>query len=260
VYGRRLNRYREDVIAYQCHTQKSFSKHNAAVFLLLGIVYMLLDHFLWREFQIGTVFYFIVSLFSAINYLLYQKFLPQHEKWVIPAGCLYIFIMGKFLLSLNLFGGNAMSWTLLLCSLISTSIILIIPAYYAAVMLVVVVMDMVEYAVVNPDMVHIFYNLIDDFVIITFCVGINVIFSKLKYEELDYKEHLFCESSRDPLTMLYNRRYLERYFTERSDVHKTSAFIMLDLDNFKNANDSYGHKKGDEVLCQVSRILRDHFR
>jgi diguanylate cyclase (GGDEF)-like protein len=109
-------------------------------------------------------------------------------------------------------------------------------------------------------MVHIFYNLIDDFVIITFCVGINVIFSKLKYEELDYKEHLFCESSRDPLTMLYNRRYLERYFTERSDVHKTSAFMMLDLDNFKNANDSYGHKKGDEVLCRVSRILSDHFR
>jgi putative two-component system response regulator len=36
--------------------------------------------------------------------------------------------------------------------------------------------------------------------------------------------------------------------------------MVLDLDNFKMANDIYGHKKGDEVLCKVSDILRENFR
>jgi diguanylate cyclase (GGDEF)-like protein len=36
--------------------------------------------------------------------------------------------------------------------------------------------------------------------------------------------------------------------------------MVLDLDNFKMANDKYGHKKGDEVLCAVSDILRSSFR
>jgi diguanylate cyclase (GGDEF)-like protein len=35
---------------------------------------------------------------------------------------------------------------------------------------------------------------------------------------------------------------------------------MLDLDNFKAANDLYGHKMGDRVLCEVSDILRQNFR
>jgi diguanylate cyclase (GGDEF)-like protein len=38
------------------------------------------------------------------------------------------------------------------------------------------------------------------------------------------------------------------------------AILVLDLDNFKMANDVYGHKKGDEVLCAVSDILSKSFR
>jgi diguanylate cyclase (GGDEF)-like protein len=41
---------------------------------------------------------------------------------------------------------------------------------------------------------------------------------------------------------------------------KMSAMILLDLDNFKLVNDTYGHDKGDEVLCKVSSILQGKFR
>ena len=71
-------------------------------------------------------------------------------------------------------------------------------------------------------------------------------------------------SLRDPLTNLYNRRY----FGEVSQ-HAFSAFvrdgqlfsiIMLDLDNFKNINDTYGHKFGDTVLQHVAGILQGQSR
>jgi diguanylate cyclase (GGDEF)-like protein len=71
---------------------------------------------------------------------------------------------------------------------------------------------------------------------------------------------LMGESSRDPLTQLYNRRYLERYFMRETARQEICALVLLDLDNFKAANDLHGHKTGDEVLQKTGNILRRSFR
>ncbi len=69
-------------------------------------------------------------------------------------------------------------------------------------------------------------------------------------------------SSRDFLTGLYNRRHffavMEPYFTDA--VHRDEEFIlsMVDIDNFKVINDSYGHEVGDKVIVHVSEILRSN--
>lgn len=71
--------------------------------------------------------------------------------------------------------------------------------------------------------------------------------------------HIFGQSNYDEITGLYNkqviRQYAERTFAQRSDhsVH----LAILDLDNFKNVNDTYGHLAGDEVLRKVGGIIRD---
>jgi diguanylate cyclase (GGDEF)-like protein/PAS domain S-box-containing protein len=66
----------------------------------------------------------------------------------------------------------------------------------------------------------------------------------------------------DGLTMLFNRRYfqdsLAREF-KRLDRHRALpllALAMIDLDNFKNLNDTYGHQAGDQVLRAVGKILK----
>jgi diguanylate cyclase (GGDEF)-like protein len=65
--------------------------------------------------------------------------------------------------------------------------------------------------------------------------------------------------STDTLTGLNNRRMLKRYLDLRINAadETTSLYvIMLDADNFKNINDTYGHKAGDRALTQLADILK----
>ncbi|MGI2295544.1 GGDEF domain-containing protein [Paenibacillus sp. GXUN7292] len=65
------------------------------------------------------------------------------------------------------------------------------------------------------------------------------------------------DSAVDLLTGLFNRRYftvlLKRYIDRKRPVH----LVFIDLDNFKNLNDTMGHDKGDEALRTVSQILME---
>jgi diguanylate cyclase (GGDEF)-like protein len=191
--------------------------------------------------------------------VLYKLVLPKHRNLVIPAGNVYIFIMVEFLLVIKQICGRNISWTLLLCSLIATSMVIIIPSYYIIVILLTLGPDMVEYMIVNKDRMNVLYNLVDDVIIAAFCIGINYIFSKIKYEEIKSKDTLYRKSSRDALTGLYNRSYFESYFDKYASWRKKCVIMTLNLDNFKMANDVYGHKKGDEVLCRVAEILKANF-
>jgi len=77
-------------------------------------------------------------------------------------------------------------------------------------------------------------------------------------------ETLRESSLRDPMTGLNNRRFLEEYIdtliagTHRNQTHV--AILMLDLDNFKMINDTYGHDAGDLVLKTLASIIRSTVR
>src|SRR6266699_3690383 len=72
------------------------------------------------------------------------------------------------------------------------------------------------------------------------------------------------QTIRDPLTSLYNRRflqdYLERELIRAKRERAPLALIMLDLDRFKRINDTAGHQAGDQVLVQVGALLKRHVR
>ena len=65
---------------------------------------------------------------------------------------------------------------------------------------------------------------------------------------------------RDPLTDLYNRRYFDQRLREEfafATRHQAPlSVILLDLDHFKQVNDTWGHPAGDEVLRQVAALIK----
>lgn len=81
---------------------------------------------------------------------------------------------------------------------------------------------------------------------------------------LRLRERLQNQSIRDPLTNLYNRRYMEESLEReirRAKRHKHPiGIIMLDVDRFKQFNDTYGHDAGDVVLRELGSFLQKHIR
>jgi diguanylate cyclase (GGDEF)-like protein len=68
----------------------------------------------------------------------------------------------------------------------------------------------------------------------------------------------------DPLTQSGNRRYFEAQFPsallEIKGETVNHGLLFLDIDHFKQVNDTYGHNIGDQVLCMVAETLRSNLR
>jgi len=95
-----------------------------------------------------------------------------------------------------------------------------------------------------------------------------------KLEEFNCRVDRILESNRllkqmeslafqDPLTGLHNRRYFydkgrELYNTAK-DSNKEIFAVVMDIDHFKNVNDTYGHETGDRVLIHLSQKIQEYF-
>lgn len=86
------------------------------------------------------------------------------------------------------------------------------------------------------------------------CITTNVsdqVKEKAKYRELIYQ---------DPLTNVFNRRKMVDYYKDQIQKNNQSTWIFVfDLDNFKQSNDQFGHKIGDQLLIDFANILKMEF-
>ena len=86
----------------------------------------------------------------------------------------------------------------------------------------------------------------------------------LSFANFHLREVLYSQSIRDPLTDLFNRRYMREIMEK--ELHRMVrrdrplAVIMFDLDHFKEFNDRYGHEAGDVLLRELAEYVKTHIR
>jgi len=83
-------------------------------------------------------------------------------------------------------------------------------------------------------------------------------------EIIEHIEQLRDAAIKDQLTQLFNRRYFfgagEKFFENARRQNLEIAIAMIDIDHFKNINDTYGHGDGDATLIAIAKVLQESFR
>ena len=80
-------------------------------------------------------------------------------------------------------------------------------------------------------------------------------------------ESLVCvqqAAATDPLTGLYNRRHfgkvIDQLFSEAQRYNNDLSCVMIDLDGYKQLNDSFGHQVGDQLLVVAAKSIANNLR
>ena len=93
--------------------------------------------------------------------------------------------------------------------------------------------------------------------------GIKIGYSSIR-DNITDKKRLEELSIKDSLTNIYNRRYFNEKIIEVLNISKrrdeSICLLIIDIDNFKLYNDTYGHQKGDDVLIKVSNTLNSFMK
>lgn len=95
----------------------------------------------------------------------------------------------------------------------------------------------------------------------------SVTILKFSYQdslEEQFQQQLYESATRDPLTQAFNKRFfaeqLEKDFRHASRHELDLSLLMMDIDHFKEVNDTHGHPAGDHVLQRLSAIIMNALR
>ncbi|MFW5411528.1 GGDEF domain-containing protein [Aerococcus urinaeequi] len=100
-------------------------------------------------------------------------------------------------------------------------------------------------------------NLAQVFSVYLLLAVLSSVFIYFSYQFTNDLDNLYQTSVHDSLTALYNARKLDEDLGKISESNHSYSLLIIDIDNFKNLNDIYGHLVGDEALEEIGIVLNN---
>ncbi len=251
----KIRQYQEEIHRINCRNFEAMTRGGAIItgaVVLVGVVFRSYTEFI---LEYGMLFAYMLAMFFLARYC--SRHQTRHIELIYYAVITPVLVGGVLMGTFLDPGKQAITIFILMC--IMTLFIIDKPVNNLLYMLAIAILFAVcSYLSKEPD---IFMADILDLVIFwCISVGVNYFMLKGQVENAENYCLLQHESERDKLTGLYNRGAGEERVRRAIEQHETGSFVILDIDDFKIVNDSYGHKVGDEAICEIARILKAIYR
>lgn len=246
---------------YNRYMDQMNEENRNGIALFLGITMMVtLINIIIHIFSYGfasfswpmAVTSFYVIVITGLYFFYYKRHLVHFTRWIFIFECpiyLYAITMGTIADPTH----AAYSFPLLLVVL--PLFIMARPCLVMAYILFYSVLFMIaDFAIKPLSLVHL--DLLHIANATLMAMGAAAFLLVIRIRNMKYAQSLKQKSFTDALTGAYNRAG----FKSKVNMKKPGIFVFMDVDDFKNINDTYGHAKGDEVLISLVRVLNRNFR
>jgi len=246
---------------------------NAMFFItiIINLIFMFINIFIAHTYLMFFVNLFIVSFLGYALYLLREKSQYNIASYI---GNAILFISFLSIVILKESASYSMIWTLFFAPFA----ILTLGAKKGFMLSIVFMTIVIASSYTGIDIwdngrwnFETFFRMIVGLIVmlyVIYAIQNNNEKANVKIERLRQKEKIQLQllqklSITDTLTSLYNRRFFEEIFPRQIkraiNNKELLTFFTLDLDYFKQYNDTYGHQKGDWALVQIAEILNEIF-
>lgn len=250
--------YADSALAFEYKALLVSMKIIMLLFPAYGSTLFLLDTHISRIDRLALAFSFFYSLFSLLCIFYVRRNPDRRHVHIIRL--LYSTFAILFLYAMAAMSEEA-SYVMVYIVLICASIGYINPLEYKL---------LVVFALIIPDLFLVYrskgpylesiYYILDTLVVAVGAIVINQFYSMDRYRLFALESRLRCDRDIDGLTSLSNKRYFQEKLEEQRGEKGLSCAVLVDLDHFKEVNDTFGHERGDDVLREAAQILSSVFR
>ena len=216
------------------HKTVNASSIAGCIEVLIAVLLLFIFRFYIERKQTGVTVFFFISIFQFLlaTYIQYT-FMPTRSGF-------YLLILAFVSTSVSVIYHNGLYFT-------GLAVLMLHDVFYT-------------YQALSSCLSEVFHQAVENLIFLFCAVFINICLTMAKRKEIMSRVRLIEERDTDSLTGLLNRNAAQRSIVQYLGKNSLQALLLLDLDGFKQINDTLGHQMGDILLQEVAKVIGTIFR